>query len=677
MSNFEIRAKDGLARAGRFTTKHGTVKTPLLMPVVHPGKATIRPAELVSEFRFQMIITNSYIIKSHDRFRNKALDEGVHSLLEFDGPIMTDSGTFQMYFHGLPDGEIDPLEIVRFQREIGSDIGTILDAFSDPKLGRSKVEEDVRVSLERARLSQSEKGSMLLAGTVQGGVYPDLRETSAKALASLDLDIHPIGGLVPLMESYRYADTVRATIAAKQHLPPQKPVHLFGCGHPMFFAQAAFLGCDFFDSASYAKFAESDRMLLPKGTVHLENLSELPCECPVCASTSAEDMKAAEPDERVLLLMKHNLYVSAAEMRRVRQAIQEGKLFELTANRARGHPALQEAFDTMLKLYDQLNVVGPVGKSASILYTGPETARRPEIIGFHRKLMARYPYRRTHTVLLVPHLGDRPFSETTGSVSDLVKGTDSRRLIVVYLTPMGAVPWELEHVHPAQQCVFPNAIDSLTLEVSARRLREFLHALSFERVMWLARDTPTNALLDTLGKEIGVETVERPDALTAISPGDAQSYSWPMRKVRALLAHQWGIELKSLAKMEDFEITFSKTTGKIRHVRRGEDTVFTLVPNTGLLIPTYVGGLELMKLGISSDYIVTMDSSVAEFVAKGKSALAKFVRNASPGTIAGEEVLIVDEDSNLLGAGRAVLDGIEMLAFNRGAAVATRHSRGL
>jgi 7-cyano-7-deazaguanine tRNA-ribosyltransferase len=676
MSNFEIRAKDGLARAGRFTTEHGTVKTPLLMPVVHPGKSVIRPAELVSEFRFQMVITNSYIINSHDRFRNKALSEGVHSLLEFDGPIMTDSGTFQMYFHGLPDGEIDPVEIVRFQREIGSDIGTILDVFSDPKVGKSKVKMDVIVSLERARLSQNEKGSMLLAGTVQGGIYPDLRETSAKALASLDLDIHPIGGVVPLMEGYRYADIVLATIAAKQHLPPERPVHLFGCGHPMFFAQAAFLGCDFFDSASYAKFAESDRMLLPTGTVHLENLSELPCECPVCASTSAEKMKALGQDERALLLMKHNLYVSAAEMRRVRQAIHEGKLFELTAHRARGHPALQEALHVMLELYDRLNVVGPIGKSASILYTGHETARRPEILGFHRRLIARYPYRKTRAVLLVPHLGDRPFSETTNSVSTMVRNTSHEDLIVAYVTPMGVVPWELEHVHPAQQCVFSKTVDNLTLNASVERLREFLGVLSFESATWLTRDTPTNVVLGTVGKEFNIGAVERPDGVVNSSSEDTQSDSWPMRKIRALLAHQWGIKPISLAKMEDFEITFSKTTGKIRHVRRGEDILFTLVPNTGLLIPTFSGGLELLNLGIASVYFVTMDSSVGEFVAKGKSALSKFVVKAGHRIISGEEVLIVDEESNLLGVGRALLDGKEMGAFKRGAAVATRHSRG-
>jgi 7-cyano-7-deazaguanine tRNA-ribosyltransferase len=115
MPQFEIRARDGLARIGRLVTEHGTVKTPLLMPVVHPGKSIITPSDLRTEFGFQMIITNSYIISSNERFREKALQEGVHGLLRFDGPIMTDSGTFQMYFHNLSKDEIDPLKIVEFQ----------------------------------------------------------------------------------------------------------------------------------------------------------------------------------------------------------------------------------------------------------------------------------------------------------------------------------------------------------------------------------------------------------------------------------------------------------------------------------------------------------------------------------------------------------------------------------
>jgi len=121
----------------------------------------------------------------------------------------------------------------------------------------------------------------------------------------------------------------------------------------MLFAQAALLGCDFFDSASYAKFAEKGRMLLTSGTVHLKDLSELPCECPICSNTTTEELKALPKDEKDLALMRHNLYVSAAEMRRVRQAIADGKLFELAALRARSHPALLEALQVMTENMDQ------------------------------------------------------------------------------------------------------------------------------------------------------------------------------------------------------------------------------------------------------------------------------------------------------------------------------------
>ncbi|MGD2072198.1 MAG: tRNA guanosine(15) transglycosylase TgtA, partial [Candidatus Thorarchaeota archaeon] len=266
MDHFEIKTKDMLGRIGKLRTNHGTVITPLLMPVIHPGKAEIKPKELL-DFGFQMIITNSYIISSKEKFRSIAVEKGVHNLLDFQGPIMTDSGTFQMYTHGLADDEIDPLAIVRFQQEIGSDIGTILDVFSDPNVKKSRVESDVDTSLERAKLSLPEKKGMLLAGTVQGGTYIDLREKSAKALSQMEFEVHPVGGTVPLMEQYRYADVVRVVLSAKRYLPPNRPVHLFGCGHPTFFAQAALLGCDLFDSASYAKFAAANRMMLPSGTV--------------------------------------------------------------------------------------------------------------------------------------------------------------------------------------------------------------------------------------------------------------------------------------------------------------------------------------------------------------------------------------------------------------------------
>ncbi len=675
MTHFEIRAKDGLARIGRFTTKHGTVKTPLLMPVVHPGKSVITPRSFIDEFGFQMIITNSYIISSHERFKDKALSDGVHSLLDFDGPIMTDSGTFQMYFHSLPEKEIDPLEIVEFQRNIGSDIGTILDVFSDPNVGRSKVEEDTQKSLERAKVSIDKRGEMFLAGTVQGGIYTDLREKAAKALGEMDFDVYPIGGVVPLMEQYRYADIVRITLAAKKHLPPDRPVHLFGCGHPMFFAQAALLGCDFFDSASYAKFAESGRMLLPSGTVHLKDLSELPCECPVCSVSSADQLQSDKKEDRELKLMKHNLYVSSAEMRRVRQAISEGKLYELAAYRARGHPTLYEALRVMSNEYLQQENEDPVGKTASIFYTGPETTKRPEITGFHSRFISRYPYKQTNVVLLVTDPGLRPFVDTSSVIIKEVRIRSANELVLLFVTPMGIIPWELEHVHPAQQCLFPENLDSETLEIVIERTRKALESMKYQKILWFKRDVNVDSAVTELLDDYSIETVSTAtEAIEGLPPAD-EEVSWTRRKFKALLIHQWGENAGEIADIEDLQIVLSKSTGKIRHCMSNAEILFTVVPTTGLLIPTYRGGQELLRAGLEDTYKVTIDSDVSEFVAAGKSALAKFVKTADSKLRAGEEVLVLDEVQNLLGTGKALISGQEMTTFNRGVAVQIRHPR--
>jgi 7-cyano-7-deazaguanine tRNA-ribosyltransferase len=535
------------------------------------------------------------------------------------------------------------------------------------------VEQDVAVSLERARLSVPEKGDMMLAGTVQGGIYEDLREKSARELALLDFDVHPIGGVVPLMEQYRYSDMVRVVLASKKHLPPNRPVHLFGCGHPMLFAQAALLGCDLFDSASYAKFAESGRMLLSTGTIHLDQLEELPCECPVCSNTDAKELLKLDKPYRDLSLMKHNLYVSAAEMRRVRQAIRDGKLFELAVARSAGHPSLLEALSTMMRNSGLTVHSDPVGKSSSIMYQGPVTLHRSELITFHSRLIERYPYRTAERILLIPHLGDRPFVDTLPKAVAEIRRRTHEHLLLFFVTPLGAIPWELEHVHPAQQCVFPQSLRAIDLDVASFRVREVLDSLNFNSGYWFARDTAT----DKMGLEIQEQyQLDRIDNLEPVEkiPIDDEA-NWAIRKLRALLAFQWNINPSNVKGAVNLEFVMSKSTGKIRYVKHDDEVLFTLVPTTGLFTPTFEGGLQLMKMKIDERYRIVISDEVSEFVARGKSALAKFVIHASPLLRAGEEVLVTDERGNLLGVGKALLNGGEMMAFSKGAAVNTRHSK--
>ena len=167
---FEIKDRDAAGRICRFITKHGTVTTPNLMPVINPNKMLITPKEMKKLFGTEMVITNSYIIYKDDKHREKALNDGVHKLIDFDGPIMTDSGTFQSYVYG--DVNVDPIEIVQFQRDIGSDVGTILDVFGTPDQTKTKAEQGMKETLRRAKQSVKVKGEMALACTVQGSIYP-------------------------------------------------------------------------------------------------------------------------------------------------------------------------------------------------------------------------------------------------------------------------------------------------------------------------------------------------------------------------------------------------------------------------------------------------------------------------------------------------------------------------
>ena len=148
---FEIKDRDAAGRICRFTTKHGTVTTPNLMPVINPNKMLISPKEMKKLFGTEKVITNSYIIKKDEKLQDKALKNGVHKLIDFDGPIMTDSGTFQSYIYG--DIKLDPIEIVEFQKDIGSDVGTILDVFATPDQTKTKVENGMMETIKRARQS--------------------------------------------------------------------------------------------------------------------------------------------------------------------------------------------------------------------------------------------------------------------------------------------------------------------------------------------------------------------------------------------------------------------------------------------------------------------------------------------------------------------------------------------
>lgn len=453
--SFEVRRYDGAGRLGTLSVPRAgvTVETPALLPVVNPHVQTIEPAQLESAFGAEILITNSYIINRSDDLYEPALECGLHELLGFSGAIMTDSGSFQLSEYG--DIDVTTTEILEFQREIGSDIATPVDIPTPPDVSREQAAREWETTLERIELAESvDTGEMLVTAPIQGSTHPELRERAAREASEIDLDVFPVGAVVPLMNEYRFEDLVHVVAATKRGLGEDAPVHLFGAGHPMMFALAAALGCDLFDSAAYALYARDDRYLTVRGTRHLEDLSYFPCECPVCSRHTPQEVQQMGDSERHRILAEHNLAVSFGEIRRVRQAIRRGNLFELVETRARGHPALLDGYRTLLEYVDQLERTDPVSKD-SFFYLSTDSARRPEV-GRHHQRLRRLD---APDELLL----------TTGEASDAFE--ESWRLI----PPFGPVPRSLSDVYPLT-AELPERLDDAAYESAVTGIRTLVDA---------------------------------------------------------------------------------------------------------------------------------------------------------------------------------------------------------
>ncbi len=427
----ELKHRDGLARICKFRG----VETPNLMPVVNPNKIVISPRDMYNKFGVNAIITNSYIIWKTPRLRERALKEGLHSMLDFPGLVMTDSGTFQQHVYG--DVEVTNKQIAEFQRDIGSDIGTMLDVFTEPHYTEEEVKKAIDETARRGKEAKKYKGNMLLAGPIQGSIYPKLRAYASKLMNRIGFDYYPIGGVVPLMEEYRYAEVVEAIIMAKKYLNPSKPVHLFGAGHPMFFPLAALLGVDFFDSAAYIKYARDDRLLFPQGTMYLKEIKYFPYYSPYLENYTPEELRAMPEEERTKILAKHNLYMSMEEINRIKEAIIEERIWEYAEIRARQHPQLLRAYRKILEYCRFLEKFEPKSRKNAFFYTGEESMHRPFVLGVKRRLRQ---FDR-HVILELP----RPWSANLETIP--------RDAAVK--TPFGLVPLELEDSYPFAQSEFP------------------------------------------------------------------------------------------------------------------------------------------------------------------------------------------------------------------------------
>jgi 7-cyano-7-deazaguanine tRNA-ribosyltransferase len=488
--SFEIVDRDLLARIGKFETKSGVVETPLLFPVINPGIQPIPPKRLEEEFGCTALITNAYIINKN--FKEAALEKGLHEFLNFSGSIMTDSGAYQLLIY--KGVETNPKEIVQFQEAIDTDIATILDIPTGWGVSKTYARYTVNETIKWAKALEKMKTRDDLAwvGPVQGGQYLDLVAKSAKEMGKLPFHVHALGSPTPVMEQYKFDVLVDMIVTAKMNLPPDRPLHLFGAGHPFMFALAVALGCDLFDSAAYALFARQDRYLTDSGTTRLDELEYFPCSCPVCNKTDPETVKALPKEERQKLLAEHNLHVSFCELRRIKQAIVEGRLWEHMEMRAHGHPSLLQALKKVAKYSEYLEKQSPVAKKGGIFFFSSLGLARPEVVRYRQKLLDSYsPPAHAKILLLLPQTRKKPFhnsKEHEMVMKQLRQTVDEKAGLVhvcTYAAPFGVIPTELDEVYPLSQNIIAYPFDAETVIYVAKQTANYITATDYERVILL------------------------------------------------------------------------------------------------------------------------------------------------------------------------------------------------
>jgi 7-cyano-7-deazaguanine tRNA-ribosyltransferase len=642
--SFEIKYRDAAGRICKFHTKHGTVNTPNLMPVINPNKMIITPKEMKKLFGTEIIITNSYIIKKDEKLRKIALDKGVHDLVDFDGAIMTDSGTFQSYVYG--NVKLDPIEIVHFQRQIGSDIGTILDIFGTPDQTKKEAEKGLNETIKRAEESIKIKGEMLLACPVQGSIYPDLRKNCAEKLSKLNADFFPIGGVVPLMENQMYSNLISCLISSKKGLDPSKPVHLFGAGHPLIFPIAVALGCDFFDSSAYAKYANNGRMIFPWGTGKLEELYELSCSCPACSDYTLNELKKLDENSKKKELAKHNLYISFSELKRIRNAISEGSLLDLVERRATSNPYLMHAMKILRKQENKewLERYEPVSKKRALFYTGSQTIHRPIFFRCYKKIFKNYS--ESNKKLFVFNEVKKPYSSYYLNEIEKIINQDKDANIIIK-SNIGPVPIELDEMYPFAQFIFPEETD---LDTKAEVSKLFDLFCDGKNVIFYDKINIRRS------KKQNIES------------------TFDIKKISSVSNMQFGNGIGEILDKHEIKIKKSKKTGKIRNVYLNNKHILSMRASDGLFTLKIEGAKLLHKNFRFPKLRVIINSEAVPFVKKGNSVFSKFVIDCDPDLRPFDECIVVDEKDKLLAVGRCILNRDEMMHFNYGIAVKTREN---
>ena len=357
---FQVIKQEGAARRGVFTCPHGTVQTPVFMNVGTQGaiKGAVSARDL-REIGCQVELSNTYHL--HLRPGDEVVRQlgGLHRFMGWDGPMLTDSGGFQVFslsglrkiteegvtFASHIDGRrifMGPEESMRIQSNLGSDIAMAFDECIENPSPRDYVQRSCdrtarwleRCKVEHDRLN-AQPGTVnpgqMLFGIDQGGTYPDIRVAHMEQIAQMDCDGYAIGGLA-----------VGEPTEVEPHMPREKPRYLMGVGTPSNIIEAVARGIDFFDCVMPARNARHGKLFTWNGTLNIKNerfkLDDRPidpgCSCPACRMFSRAYLRHLFVAGEMLamrLAVLHNLYFYNELMSRIRQALDDGTFVQFRA----------------------------------------------------------------------------------------------------------------------------------------------------------------------------------------------------------------------------------------------------------------------------------------------------------------------------------------------------------
>ncbi|MDD6077436.1 MAG: tRNA guanosine(34) transglycosylase Tgt [Oscillospiraceae bacterium] len=359
---FQLLCQDGRARRGTFTTPHGTVQTPVFMNV--GTQAAIKgalSAEDLEQIHCQVELSNTYHL--HVRPGDELVRDlgGLHKFMTWNGPILTDSGGFQIFslaqlrkikeegvsFNSHVDGRhifMGPEESMRIQANLGSDIAMAFDECIKIPSPYAYVKESCERTyrwLVRCKTALDDYNSredavnpgQVLFGINQGAVFPDLRAAHMDKIAELDLAGYAIGGLAVGESTQEMYDTIEIVEA---HMPKDKPRYLMGVGTPGNIIESVARGVDFFDCVMPARNGRHGHLFTWSGIINIKNekyvRDEQPidpmCDCPVCRRYTRAYIRHLFKAEEMLamrLAVMHNLYFYNTLMERIRAAIEAGE----------------------------------------------------------------------------------------------------------------------------------------------------------------------------------------------------------------------------------------------------------------------------------------------------------------------------------------------------------------